>query len=135
MAEARTISTTIKKPKVRWRRLTAQFVVTFAIIGGLHAGWGVRAERKLIACGDGVCAAGDRIRPRDFAQWHEGPNASYDILSAAAIVNDSGPERRSLDFMPTTRPINPAAWPHLARARDWYEPALRRIERAQGKPC
>ena len=138
MAEARTISTTIKKPKVRWLRLVAQFIVTFAIVAGLHGAWGVRAERKLTARAEQLRAAGERVRPKDFVIEYTGEpyraNGAPDILSAAAIVNDVGPERRSLDFLPTTMPSNPAVWPHLARARDWYEPAMRRVERAQAKP-
>ena len=136
MAEART--TTIKKPKVRWRRMIAVFVTIIACILALHAGWGWRAERLLRERVAALSAAGQRVRPSDFIpKWGEPPypqNAAADLTAAAAIVDDDGQENKTLYYLPATRPSNEAAWPYLARARDWYEPAIRRIERAQAKP-
>ncbi|MEA2708809.1 MAG: hypothetical protein QOF78_1410 [Phycisphaerales bacterium] len=135
MAEARP---TVMKPKFRRRRAAVIVLVGFVCLAALHAGWGWHVERVLQARVDELSALGERIMPVDFrppsSSFGRRENAAADLLAAAAIVDDNGPESEALYWLPTTMPVNAKAWPHLARAKQWYEPALRRIERAQLKP-
>jgi hypothetical protein len=129
--------TTIKKPKVRWRRVVLVPIVGIALLAIAHAIWGWQAQRALNARVNELAAAGGLMSAGDFdrqpAEYDRREDGAPDLLAAAAIIDDVGSERRAMDFLPTTMPIDPRAWPHLARARAWYEPALRRIERAQTK--
>ena len=134
MAETRT---TVKKPKIRWRRILLAPVVLIALLLVAHAVWGWQARRALNARVDELAAGGGLMLASDFdrqpADYDRREDGAPDLLAAAAIIDDAGTERRALDFLPTTMPIDPRAWPHLARAKAWYEPALQRIERAQSK--
>jgi hypothetical protein len=130
MAEPRT---TISKPKARFHWLLLKMLIATAIgLAISHTAWDWQAEHALRAQLDQI----ERINPSDFRPkvYYTPPDdGGRDLLAAAAILEDSGPENEALNFLPTTMPANPKAWPHLARARQWYDPALRRLEHAQGK--
>src|SRR5207244_2593422 len=80
--------------------------------------------------------AGERVLPEDFrpAATEEielRDNAARDLAAAAAIVDDDSPAADTIDWVPTTMPVETRVWPYLDRAVEWFGPALRRIERAQ----
>jgi len=135
MADART---RILKPRFRWRKFFGVVLLLIGVLAALHAAWDWHAERALRMRVEQLQAAGERILPAEFAAssaeygWRE--NGALDLVSAAAIVNDYGPESEAILWLPTTMPADAKVWPHLARARQWYEPALRRVERAQSMP-
>ena len=134
MAEART---TIAKPKFRPWRVGRVVVVLLGLPLLAHAAWGWHADRALTRRVEALRARGERILPDDFksrqtVNLYE--NAARDLRAAAAIVDDDSEAAASANWSSTTRPVDPRAWPYLERAHAWFEPALRRVERAQTKP-
>lgn len=124
------------RPRIRIRAvasLVALIVGVAAVVYGVF-GWHVR--RSLDSDIESLRAAGERILPLDFAPTDSSPrhNAAPDLIAAAAIVNDDSEEAWSISWAPITRPVDSRAWPYLARAKVWFEPALVRIERARQKP-
>jgi hypothetical protein len=106
---------------------------TLVAIG--HGVWTWHAERTLRARIDALHARGEQVLPDDFAErmLDEPGNAATDITAAATILEDDTVHSRSVDSLPTTRPISTDAWPYLGAAIDWFEPALRRVDRAETK--
>ena len=134
MAEART---TISKPKFRPWRIARVVVLSLGLPLLAHAAWGWHADRALTRRVDALRARGERILPIDFSPKQTMPvlpNAAPDLRAAAAIADDDSEEASSASWASTTRPVDPRAWPYLKRANDWFEPAIRRVERAQAKP-
>jgi hypothetical protein len=82
-------------------------------------------------------AAGERVLPGDFIprDVHPRDNAAPDLSAADTIIDDGSEEAASISWTPTTMPVNPRAWPYLARAVAWFEPALQRIEKARQRPA
>ena len=134
MAEART---TISKPKTRPWRAVGLATVLLGSVALAHAGWGWYADRALTRRIDALRARGQRVLPIDFSPKQTFPmlpNAAVDLRAAAAIVDDESEESASASWGPSTRPVDPRAWPYLERANDWFAPAIHRVERAQAKP-
>ncbi len=100
-----------------------------------HGIWTWHAERKLRLRVDALRAAGERMMPSDFESQQPDPpgNAAPLITAAAMIIDDGSPQSESVDCVPATQPLNPKAWPYLVDATEWYAPALRRIDLAEGK--
>src|SRR5690349_10187528 len=130
MAEPRI---TVSKPKSRPGRtlLRTLLICTIGVVV-THTAWDWQAERALKSRLEQI----ERMNPMDFRPTEycdPREDRGHDLLPAAAILDDVGPENETLNFLPTTMPTNPNAWPHLSQAREWYEPTLRRLERAQAK--
>jgi len=134
MAEVRT---TITKPKPRIRGILGIFLIGCVGAALLHGAWGWRAERALHDRIETLRAHGQRVLPEDFSSKRDVnmyENAARDLRAAIAIADDDSEEADSVSWVPSTRPADPRAWPYLARATVWFEPAVRRIEAAQRKP-
>src|SRR4051812_17208047 len=138
MAETRRADVTVTKPshRVSWRRILLPIAIPLLVLLIAHAGWRWQAGRALERQIEQLRAAGEPVLPEDFRpkEWFASDdNAAGDLTAAAAIVDDDSPESDTIDYVPTTMPVNPKAWPYLTRAAEYFQPALRRIERAHAK--
>jgi hypothetical protein len=126
-----------KRPGIRLRFLV-QFVLVIGGLVGLHAGWSGWEERALSRRIEAMRSSGDRVIKEDFApsatNFDPTPNAARDLIAAAAILDDDGVQSASVSWVPSTMPANEKAWPFLSDAKDWFEPALKRIALARSKP-
>jgi hypothetical protein len=138
MAENVPDKVTVRPPPRLRRRVVLVFILVLASVVLALAAWQWQARRALDRRIEALRSAGERVLPSDFApapaDYDPQGNAACDLVAAAAILDDYSPESDSISFAPTTLPVNPRAWPYLARATDWFEPALRRLERAHAKP-
>jgi len=128
-----------RKPTFRIGRVLLVSFVTFLCVGLLHAGWGWQTDCSLKRRIDSLRGSGEKILPGDFrgdyADIDSDRNAERDILAAGAFADDDvSPHCEARYHTPTTLPVDPKAWPYLVNAKEWYEPALRRLAIAQKKP-
>jgi hypothetical protein len=133
MADTRIVR---KHPRVRLGAVLRVVVGLLGIIVAAHAVFRWQAGRALQSRIQALRDAGERILPGDFVprEVDARDNAAADLTAAATILDDGSEEACSISWAPTTMPTNPRAWPYLARARAWFEPALRRIGRARQRP-
>ena len=134
MAEQRT---TIFKPKFRPWRVGRLVVVLLGGVALAHAAWDWHTGRALRQRVDALRAGGERVLPDDFAtkqSVNTYENAARDLRAAIAIVDDDSEHADTASWVPSTRPVDPRAWPYMTRATEWFEPAIRRVARAQAKP-
>jgi hypothetical protein len=101
-----------------------------------HALWSHPAESQLRSRIDSLHAAGELVTREDFAlaEQDKPGNAASDITAAATILDDDTVYGRSVDAVSSTQPVAPEAWPYLEASVQWFEPALRRIDRTDEKP-
>jgi hypothetical protein len=123
------------------KRFRLRFIFIPALIGMLplagYFGWGWRADRTLQKQITALRAAGEHVLQEDFepkSDFNAPPNGAKDLLTAAAILDDETVHNASVAYVPTTMPVDERAWPYLADAIQWFEPALQRIALAQSKP-
>src|SRR5262245_20075357 len=114
------------------------FVLLFlAGVAGVHAAWGWNNHRLLEKRIEAVRSTGQRVNiwdfPRPIGAVNPTPNGARDLTAAAKIIDDDTIHASSVSFVPTTMPVSEKAWPYLSDARDWFEPALRRIDLAQSR--
>jgi hypothetical protein len=136
MAETRAITLKPER-KVRLRSVLGLLSVFFGLTVAGHAVFRWKAHQELGTRIQDLRAAGERVLPGDFVPRDVDPrdNAAPDLTAAATIIDDGSEEAASISWAPTTMPVNPRAWPYLARAVAWFEPALQRIEKARQRPA
>jgi hypothetical protein len=140
MAETKS-SSFVLRPKRRpfgWRYWLSLLLIISAIPIG-HAIWSSHEQHILQARIDALHAAGELVIPDDFAREEftatQAPgNAAADLTAAATILDDDTVYASSVDFVSSTQPVAPEAWPYFTAAVEWFEPALRRVDRAEAKP-
>src|SRR5207248_1954693 len=136
MATSDTRSFTLKPKRHSVRKVLLTVVLFYGILLIAHGAWSHFAERNLQSRIDALRAAGEPVLPDDFRTKESDPlgNAASDIAAAATILDDDTVHSVSVDRAPATQPVAEEAWPYLAAAVEWYEPALRRVDRGQTKP-
>jgi len=136
MATSDARSFTLKPRRGGMRRILRATLVLFVAVLLGHRVWTWQAERRLRLRIGVLQAAGELVRPSDFevGQPEGYGNAATDLTAAAAILDDNTVHSLSVDCVPATQPVAAEMWPYLTAAVEWFEPALRRVDRAQSEP-